>query len=108
MTKRQTKAEQKRQEEIAAIERELRLMSIGACGSENVEPDDGCDLFQIMDHSRFSRWLSAIERYWGIDQREQESKFMMRPYNLDEWAKSYTSAAEFLHRNGAREGGEWL
>lgn len=108
MKKRESAKEAKRQQEIAAIECELRLMAMGAMGSAYVDPEESGDLFSVFDADSFSRWLTAVESYWEIHKREQESKFMMRPHNLDEWAKSYASAAGFLHGHGARAGGEWI
>ena len=104
-----TKKEQKRRTEIADIEQELRLLAMGACGSSSVEPDDeGCDLFTVFDAKAFSRWLTAVESRWQIHKRELESTYMLRPHSLDTWAESYTSAAEFLHRHGARANGKWI
>lgn len=104
MTKKQA---EKRQQEIAAIECELRLIAMGALGHSNVDPGEDMELLAVFDVNGFSRWLAAVESHWGINKRDQESKYMMRPYNLDQWAKSYVCAAEFLHSQGAREGGEW-
>lgn len=104
MTKKQ---EEKREKEIMAIECELRLMAVGALGHAQIDPECGCDLFAVFDAEVFSRWLSAIENYWSINQREQEGKYMMRPHNLDMWGKSYRSAAEFLYSQNARERGIW-
>jgi len=103
-----TKKQQKEQQEIAAIKCELRLIAMGALGHGGVEPEEGLDLFSILGADKFSRWLSAIESYWGVRKREQESGYMMRPHNLDKWGASYASAAEFLHNSGARAGGEWV
>ncbi len=108
MKKRESAKEAKRQQEIASIESELRLMAMGAMGSAYVDPEESGDLFSVFDADRFSRWLTAVESYWAINKREQESKFMTRPHNLDTWAKSYTRAAEFLYEQGARAGGEWI
>lgn len=108
MNKRQKAAEEKRQQEIAAIECELRLIAMGAAGHARIEPDEGCDLFFIFGANEFSRWLSAVESHWEVRNREQESKFMMRPHSIDKWGTSYASAAEFLYESGARAGGEWL
>ncbi len=97
---------QKQEAEIAAIEAELRLMACGALGGANVDPPDCGDLFAIFDGVGFSRYLSAVEQYWNVNEREQ-CKYMMRFRSLDVWAKSYTAAAEYLHRYGARAGGRW-
>ena len=101
-----TKKQQREQQEIAAIEVELRLMAMGAKGNAGIEPEEGCDLFSVFDIAGFSQWLSAIESYWDVRNREQERMYMFRPYNLDQFV-TYEKAAEYLHQQGARAGGEW-
>lgn len=100
-----TKKQQKEQQEIAAIKAELRLMATGARGNAGIEPEDGCDLFSVFDIAQFCRWLSAIESYWNVMNRD-EGKWLFRPYNLDEFA-TYEKAADYLHRQGVRAGGGW-
>ena len=66
MAKSKSAKEAQRQQEIAAIEHELLLMAMGALGHNRVDPEDGGELFAVFDAEGFSRWLSAIERYWAI------------------------------------------
>jgi len=103
LTKKQA---EKQQYEIAAIECELRLMAVGALGHAQVDPEEGCDLFSVFEIAGFSKWLAAIYSFWKVSQREQESKYLMHPHNLDEFA-TFDKAAAYLHRQGARAGGEW-
>jgi len=79
---------------------------MGVRGNADIEPEEGCDLFAVFDIAGFSRWLSAIESYWEVRNRERESKWMFRPHNLDGFG-TYEKAAAYLHRQGARAGGGW-
>lgn len=112
MNKRQKATEEKRQQEIAAIECELRLIAMGASGSWNVEddPENGCGLFNTLRCESWARFISAVESYWQMHKENDEglsNRHVVRPHNLHRF-EYLATAAEFLYNNGARAGGEWL
>lgn len=64
MTKREKAKEQKRQQELAALKCELRLIAYGANGGCDVDGDDQ-SLFGLMSPEGFGNYLAAIRRIWG-------------------------------------------
>lgn len=111
MTKKQKAAEEKRQQEIAAIECELWLIAAGAHGCVNVEddPENGIFLYSTLGCKEWLTFIQAVSSHWRFheeDEDGQSRKYMTSVYHLHHY-ENIEGAAAFLHEQGARAGGEW-
>lgn len=106
MTKRQKSAEEKRQQEITALEYDLRLIAYGASGGADLgeEEREGLNLMGNMSPQGFESYLCAISRIW---RRDDGVTWWISIHKVAKY-ETVRASAEWMHSQGARAGGEWI
>lgn len=106
MTKRQKTAEEKRQQEITALEYELRLIAYGANGGADLgdEINEGLNLMGSMSPEGFESYPCSLSRIW---KRDDGAKWWISIHKVAKY-ETVQSSAEWMHSQGARAGGEWV